>query len=254
MTNVRTPIVEGAIVTPYRFTDRPREMIAFFETLGLRAFLRQGDFAVLAGRSGRVAIHPRATEAGDHQRTALVLGVPDVPTAVTALAEAGLDAIWWDESWGRQASVSGPIGAVSLDAEWEDPYGYDVAEAPDAVDPGVDVVATVRTADIDAATAYFSAFGFSSGPDASPAWVPLRGSERSGVIGLFPTGDDDAAPVMADGDATTEIGIETAEPLDGLAARLRDAGHRVEMVDGSGPRHVVVTDPDGITLEVYAAG
>ncbi len=244
-------LLEGAVVTPYRFTDRPKEVIAFFELIGMRTFLRQDDFAVLAGRSGRVAVHPRTTARAVHDHTSLVLGVPDAMRAAEALQDAGLDATWWDESWGRQASVSGPVGVVTLDSEMDDPYGYDVAETPREPEGGVDVVATVHTGDADAVAAYFASFGFRPGAEASPVWVPLRAGSRSGTIGLFPTGGDDSGP-GADGHVATEIGLETTEPLDALTARLRDAGHAVRVEARSGPSHLVVTDPDGLALEVYA--
>ncbi len=244
-----TPVVAGAVVTAYRFTDRPREVVAFLELLGLRTFLRQDDFTVLAGRAGRVAVHPLATAQAAHEGTSLVLGVPDAAAAAEALSGAGLDATWWDESWGRQAMVPGPVGALTLDTEMDDPYGYDVAEEPETGSSGVDVVATVHTADLDEAAAYFALFGFLPGPDASPDWRPLRAGDHSGIIGLFPTTDRPTG----DGAVSTEIGVETTEALDAVAARLRAAGHPVAVVDDSGPHHLVVTDPDGVELEVYAA-
>jgi hypothetical protein len=237
-----TGVIDGAVVTPYRFTDRPREVVAFLELIGLRTFLRQEDFVVLTGRAGRVAVHPRATQQAPHEHTSLVLGVPDVPLAAHALADAGLDAAWWDESWGRQASVRGPVGILTLDAEMDDPYGYDVAEPPDTAASGVDVVATIRASDLDAVTAYFGLFGFTPGSDASPEWVAMRAGARSGVVGLMP-----GEP------GTVEIGIETTEPLDTLRDRLDAAGHPVAVAEDSGPLHLVVTDPDGNDVEVYAA-
>jgi hypothetical protein len=244
-------LLEGAVVTPYRFTDRPQEVIAFFELIGMRTLLRQDDFAVLAGRSGRIAVHPSATARAGHDHTSLVLGVPDAVRAAQALQDAGLDATWWDESWGRQASVSGPVGVVTLDSEMEDPYGYDVVERPTEAAGGVDVVATVYTGDADAVAAYFATFGFRPGAGASPVWVPLRAGSRSGTIGLFPSVGDDSSPTAA-GHVATEIGLETTEPLDTLAVRLRQAGHPARAVEDSGPRHLVASDPDGIDLEVYA--
>jgi hypothetical protein len=247
--SIRTPVIAGAVVTPYRFTTHPRELVAFLELLGMRTFLRQDEFAVLTGRSGRVAVHPLASARTAHEATTLVLGVPDAVAAAEALTGAGVDATWWDESWGRQASVPGPVGVLTLDAETADAYGYDVAETPAPHGSGVDVVATIYTSEPDEVAAYFALFGFHPGPDASPDWVPLRAGGRSGVVGLFPT--PHAAP--ADGPVPTEIGIETVESLETLAARLRDAGHPVAVVDDAGAHHLVVTDPDGIALEVNAA-
>ena len=237
------------VVTPYRFTDRPREVIDFLELLGLRTLLRQDDFAILAGRSGRVAVHPRATQNRPHEHpSTLVLGVPDVPAAAEELSAAGLDATWWDEAFGRQASVAGPAGLVTLDEEVEDTYGYDVVAEP-AVS-AVDVVATLFPADLQETEAFFRRLGFAPGPDASPDWRSLRAGERSGALGLMaPTSD---APAPSPGrEAYAEIGVETAEALGQLADRLRGAGHAVAVVDDSGPTHLVVRDPDGIELEVY---
>jgi hypothetical protein len=56
-----------------------------------------------------------------------------------------------------------------------------------------------------------------------------------------------------DGSVPTEIGLETSEPLDELAQRVQAAEHPVTVADESGPRHLMMTDPDGFELEVYAA-
>lgn len=242
------------VVTPYRFTDRPREVIDFLELLGLRILLRQDDFAVLAGRSGRVAVHPRATQNRPHEHpTTLVLGVPDVPAASAELTAAGLEVTWWDEAWGRQASVPGPVGVVTLDEEVEDTYGYDVVASDESVGSGVEVVATLLAADLDETERFFGGLGFRAGPGSSPDWRVLQAGDRSGALGLMP-GTPSRSTTAPVGEVSTEIGIQAGEPLDHLAARLRAAGHGVTVVDDSGPTHLVVEDPDGIALEVYEAG
>jgi catechol-2,3-dioxygenase len=238
-------------VCPYRHTDRPREVVEFFELLGLRALLRQADFAILGGYAGHIAVHPTATQIHEHERpTSLVLNVADVPVAVGALSQDGVQAAWWDEAFGRQANVPGPIGVLTLDEEPADLYGYDVPTSVGARHK-VGVIATLYTADFDEASTFFQHLGFNNGAESSDDWRSLRASDRSGAIGLM-RADPHLPRLPVTEAAYTEIGIETSEELTVLENRIRAAGHRVSLVDDSGPLHLVTVDPDGIAIEIYA--
>jgi hypothetical protein len=53
--------------------------------------------------------------------------------------------------------------------------------------------------------------------------------------------------------AAVQLTFETAEPLTDLAARLSGAGFPAEIVTENFGSLVVVTDPDGQPVQVYAA-
>lgn len=157
-------IVPGAVVCPMRFTERAEQIIAFFELLGLHTASRQGSFAVLHGRGGRIAVHPLQTaESISQTLTSLVLEVPDALVAAERLAESGLSTSWWDESFGRQASVVSPMGQLSLNGELDDPYGYQV------FDP-----------------APFSSTSWR--PSSRPIWTPPPGSSGCSASSRLPSG------------------------------------------------------------------
>lgn len=238
------------IVSPYRYTSRPADMRAFFELFGLRVSHRQGDFTVLQAAGGRVVIHPLATsEVTTDHATSLVFAVPDVQRSADVLEASGVSVTWWDESFGRLASMASPVGSVSFDEENDDPYGYD--ETATARPGRVDIVATVYAEDLDAMQSHFQHLGFAAGADSTSNWRPLRAASDSGLIGLL--GGQGELNRLPDGSAATEIGLEVGEPLDELAARLVAAGIQVETVQADGPPHLVVIDPDGIPIEVYRA-
>lgn len=242
--------ITGAVVCPYRFSDRPAAMIDFLELVGLSVIVRRHDYAILQGKGGRVAVHPVATAGNADVRTSLTFDVADAVVATGQLRKAGLEASWWDEAWGRQARVSGPTGQISLNAEMEDFHGYQVS------DPGpspVTVVAVVFTDEMDPLTGFFGRFGFTGGDDEAAGWRPLRAEVGQGVIGVHQAG---RPGLDTDGYLTVALGLETEEPLSELAERLRAAGHRVEnCTAGSEPPTDIlsVTDPDGETIEIHPA-
>ncbi len=248
-TRNRTAITD-LVVSPYRFSDRPGEMIDFLELLGLTVVIRRDDFAVLQGKSGRVAVHPLAgADSVTEPITSLVLEVPDAVAAAEQLTAAGLAASWWDEAWGQQAQIAGPTGLISVNSAMEDFYGYQVSNA--APSP-IEVVAVVFTPDLDAMTDFFAPLGFAPGADQPPGWRPLRAENGRGVIGVHLA---DRPGLDQNGYTTAALGFETTESLPQLAERMRAAGHPVEVVrdNAGGVERIDVTDPDGELVEIQPA-
>lgn len=235
-------------VSPYRFTDRPHEMITFLQAIGLRVETSKDGWADLVGAGGRVGVHPLATSGVTDVTTSLCLLAPDAIAVADQLQRAGLDSRWWDESFGRQAAVRGPYGDLTINEPMTDFHGYqrhDVTPTPG--DPAVTVVAVLFMPDLTMAADFFAAFGF-IGDERLEGWRPLRAGETSGVIGLH-AADREPAP----GDACA-LSFETTEELGALADRLRALGHRVDDEYDAAAPHVTVTDPDGHRIEVHAAG
>jgi hypothetical protein len=233
-----TAIVTHAVVSPLRFTDHPAETTALFELLGLRRAVRQGGFEVLQGGGGRLSIHPLETAASTTvPASSLVLDVPDVVVTSRRLDEAGLTATWWDESWGRQATVAAPFGTLWLNAELVDTYGFEV-QAP--AEPTAGVVVAIVVPDLVAAAEFLAAFGFTPDPGGAPD--VLRGGPGAGALRL----------VQGEGDSSVaSIALETPEPLADVAARLEAAGHAVTRTDGG--TTLTVTAPDGDAVRITRA-
>lgn len=237
------------VVAPMRFTHRSRTMIDFFTVVGLRpAITRDGRWAELAGRSGKVAVHALAdaTQVSD-TTTSLCFQVEDVADTVGHLTAQGFEARWWDEAYGRQGSVTGPYGPFTLTAAMRDTYGYEAHE-PD-VPSVVDVVGIIYAPDLDVATEFFAHLGFQPGVGEAPGWRPLRAPAGAGILGAH-----SASEPRLDGSGWTATGIsfETLEPLEALADRLRDAGHPVtDRIDDVVAPRLDVTDPDGVMVEIH---
>jgi len=233
-------------ISPYHFTDRPHEMTAFLQAVGLRVEASKDGWADLVGAGGRVGIHPLASSGVEAMSTSLCLLAPDAIAVADQLQQAGLEARWWDESFGRQAAVRGPYGELTINEPMTDFHGYqrhDVTPAPG--DPEVTVIAVLFTPDFDVAAGFFAGFGF-VGDESREGWRPLRADETSGAIGLH-TADHDPVPGYACG-----LSFETTEDLSSFADRLRAHGYRVDH-DAIAPQ-VTVIDPDGNRIEVHPAG
>jgi hypothetical protein len=235
-------------ISPYHFTDRPHEMIAFLQAVGLRVEASKDGWADLVGAGGRVGVHPLATSGVTATSTSLCLLAPDAIAVADQLQQDGLEARWWDESFGRQAAVRGPYGELTINEPMTDFHGYqrhDVRPAPG--DPQVTVVAVLFMPDFEAAADFFAAFGF-VGEEVLEGWRPLRAGATSGAIGLH-AADGEPVPGYACG-----LSFETTEDLPALADRLRALGYQVDDdCDATAP-HVTVTDPDGDRIEVHSAG
>lgn len=247
------------VVCPYRFSAEPPAMIAFLELLGLRLALRTADrsFGILSGRGGRVAVHSAGSSAVavPAGRTSLSLEVSDAASAYDGLVGAGLNAVVWDEAYGKQVGIRDPFGhGIWVNERMRDVYGY-VTHKESAPSP-VEVSAVYYTPDLGAAASFFGSLGF-DGPAGLEGWRPLRGGEGSGVIGLH-DGVSQSGPHSADDpvspSALVGIAVQTTEALPDLTARLRAAGHPVRVDDDCAAPHHTVTDPDGCELELHQAG
>lgn len=254
-------------LSPYRYSTDVPAMVRLLEVAGLTTIISStsGRFAILVGRNGRVGVHATSnTVTGSPAGgTTLSFEVPDVDAAAAELQGAGLDVVTWDESYGRHAGVHEPRGGgVWINEEMRDFYGYEQV-APAADPRPVDVITVYFTPDFAAAEEFFAHFGFHhvrsprSGGDEDPSWRSLRSAEPLGVVGLhhaervpdFPAGSP-ADPVAPP--SLVALGLETAEPLEEVAAALRTAGFAdAVVVDEGGDVHVSVSDPDGKRIEIH---
>lgn len=249
---------------PYRFSERPEEMIRFLETLGLvRRVTAGGEFyGELAAAEGSVAVHgvtperPADTGASPGE-TQLSFVTGDARGTADRLEQSGLRSLWWDESYGRHAAVTGPHGEGVRFTEDGDRHGYR-EHAGDVPASGLRVVAVRGCEDRPADVDFFARLGYV--PDwsrSSAGWMPLEGV--GGVIGLHGLVGDVPAPaaeVPAGAHnpggriATARLGFETAEDLDALRRRLVAAGYAAERRGGPDPA-VIVEDPDGMRVEIH---
>ena len=148
-------------ISPYHFTDRPHEMIAFLQAVGLRVEASKDGWAELVGAGGRVGDSHPGQLGVKAMSTSLCLLAPDAIAVADQLQQAGLEARWWDESFGRQAAVRGPYGELTNNEPMTDFHGYqrhDVTPAPG--DPEVTLVAVLFTPDFELAAGFFAGFGF----------------------------------------------------------------------------------------------
>lgn len=246
-------------VFPLRFTADPVAMIAFLRTLGMAPVITAGDdaFGDLSAGAGRVMIHSvrgavSGAAAGD---TDLCLAVRDAEAAAATLDEAGLTVSVWDESYGKQGRIGGPVGeGVSLNEDQVDLYGFHGHDASVA-DPGLSVMAVLSSDDFARDTEHFAGLGFDPVGPGGQGWRELRGPSGAGSIGLHqpaqgdrrtrPTGDEFGDCLQV------KIGFSTTEGLGSLAARLTGAGYPARAIEGEGVRSVHVTDPDGQHVEIH---
>lgn len=241
-------------VLPIRFSSDPPAMIAFLRTLGLGDVVTtDGDgFAELRAGAGRVLVH--GAEGSDSNAapgtTDLCLQVPSVDDAAAELERRGVEAKVWDESYGRQAAVTGPLGeTIGINEEQHDLYGYRGHDGE--ADERLVVVAVRPSTDFAADREFFARFGFVA--DAGDeSWQALRSD--GGVVGLHLPGVDASARETGSvwgRSATVRLGFETSEPLEQVADRLVAAGYEARVVDADGIRSVKLTDPDGVPLEIH---
>ena len=241
MTTDKPLSVSSFQVCPYRFTDQPEQLRDFFQDVGLRPVIGRSGFTVMRGSGGLLGIHPLATaESTDRVSTGFGLEADDARRAAEDLQAAGLEARWWDESWGRQAAVHGPQGEIMINEPLRDTYGYEQASAEAATD--VEVVGILFSPDLDDWSAFFARLGFTG--DADPGWRELRASAGSGAIGLHIA----EAPTIP---VASGLSFTVRESLPEFADRMRALGHQIDDVPDAEAPHVEVLDPDGIRLEVH---
>lgn len=242
-------------VFPLRFSSNPPAMIEFLRILGMTDVVTtDGDvFAELMAGAGRVMVH--RAETSDSNATSgttdLCLQVPSVDDAAAGLERLGVEVRVWDESYGRQASVVGPMGeSIAINEEQTDLYGYR-GHAGDA-DRRLVVTAVRPSTDFAADAHFFAQLGFRPDAGGNQWWLGLGGP--GGVIGLHMPGDQPAtreagSPIGRS--ATVRLGFQTTEDLGELAARLVESGYEARLVEETGIRSVKLTDPDGCLLEIH---
>ncbi|GAA3626246.1 VOC family protein [Microlunatus ginsengisoli] len=241
-------------VFPMRFSADPAPLIEFWRTLGLRQLDgASGGYAEFAAASGLLAVHPAepAGSGASPGQTTLNVAVADVDVEADRLAAAGWPTRVRDEPYGRQGVVTGPAGRlIGLNAI---PSRGGEVDGGQRIAASLDVVAVWYSDDFTADAAFFGAFGFEPfGSLDNPWWCDLRAARRrGGVIGLHGTGGGGPAAGGA-GPALVQLGFETSEPLDALAARLVAAGYAdARVTDGEAGIAVEVADPDGQRVEVH---
>lgn len=233
-------------VSPYRFTDRPAEVRAFLEAVGLQSVLKRDGFAVLRGAAGAVVVHPlESADTTDRETTSFCLETDDARAAADGLAEDGVPTRSWDEAFGRRAAVVGPEGEISVSEPMTDVYGY-TAHPPGGKSGccDVDVISVFFTSQLDNWEAFFQRFGFGASVRAS-GWRELRSGAESGVIGLHAS---EPTPPPADRHG---LSFKTSEPLREFVVRMRGLGYEVTEEPQAQAPHVTVTDPDGQRIEIH---
>lgn len=245
-------------ITPYRFTHDVPRLVAFLEAVGLRRSVTTAGlgFAVMvAEHGGAVGVH----QAGDAEtgasagETQLVFSVDSADDAARTLRQYGLDAITWDESYGRHAGVLDPTGGGIWINEEQDRYGY---QSHDVAPGGGAAVTAVRySTDMAADEAFFAAFGLARHGHGDEWWTPLTG-DAVGILGLHkPSGDEPPYRATPGAPLPTvslvSLGFETTRDLAELAAVLTDAGFPAEVVTDEAATKVHVTDPDGCHVEIH---
>lgn len=251
----------------YRFSADVPAMALFLDAIGLRRQVHTaGDgFVTFAGSSGGVALHSSERSApgalpGDTQ---LSFDVPDAGAAKAVLNNAGLSAKMWDESYNRTLGVEDSLGrGIWINEAPSDGYGYEVIpdESPAINLPAndIDVVAVHPSDDFERDRKLFAAFGFEPVSDGSENRQALRAQPGTGTIGLHPPFGVTPAPRERTADNPVgapiriDLGFETDEPMNVIAARLVAAGYADARVDeqpfGSS---VIVTDPDGCSVQIH---
>lgn len=209
-------------IQPQRLSPAATAMIDFFVALGLyRAASDAAGGATFVGRSGRVRV----------QQAASATGGPTVLTLVT------------DDRSGTQDTVTSPAGLVIRlePAEFGGAGDHDLRDQ--AVASSMDVVAICAIADVEREAEFFRRFGFAA-IESGEGYVPLTAGPGSGVIGLRAVDGPSDSPYGPD------LGVETSEPFDALAARMQAAGYEATTNEDSSGVWVGVVDPDGQTLEI----
>jgi hypothetical protein len=227
--------IDDCIVRPLRFTDDIAAMRGFLELLGTapRVESSRGGWVSMVGGAGMLALHEAATSdtGGTAGETRLSFEGTDLEALADRLAAGGWDdATIWDEAYGRVLSVTDPAGVRVWVDSHDDDYGYRVH------DPGRDwrwsVMPVRSTAAVEGYVRFLGRFGL-------PVDAGGSGPTLGGHVGLVR---------LESGPESVRLGFATEEPLDDVAARLREAGHDPTV---EGPRLTVV-DPDGQPVVVDA--
>lgn len=243
---------------PLRYSADPAAMIRFLTHLGMARVVTAGadNFATLtAGGGGSVMVHSvhGADATVTPGETVLCFATEDADEAAAQLDGMGVEVAVWDESYGRQAMAVSPSGgAVWINEEMTDLYGYAGHQRP-ATDPRLVVAAIVPTVDFGADRAFFERFGFTSDPGANEWWEEMRSD--GGVVGLHRPEEGWVALTSSDDPRyrypRIHLGFQTSAPLEEVRDHLAAGGYPAEIVRVPEATKVHVTDPDGQVLEIH---
>lgn len=251
------------VVRPVRFTDNVDAMRAFLCTLGLTPRVESasgGWVDMVAGggdaAGGMVALHAARDSARGAPSgfTALSFEAQDIDLLAQRLQGAGVPGVTvYDEAYGRVLTCNDPLGdSIAVDERSTDLYGY--RRHDDSAPASGWRVLAIRFADpAGSYGSFLEALGLERRADASEhfaAYAVDRG--RFGAVGLHPP-TDQAGLFMGEAGAV-RLSFETTEPLDVVRDRLQRDGHPAELRGEAFGSVLEVRDPDGVAVEVLAAG
>lgn len=207
-------------VQPQRFSSAPSAMIDFFGALGLyRSGSEAAGGATFVGRSGRVRVQQAGSAAG-------------TPTVLTLVTDGGS---------GTPGQVRSPAGlSIRFEPLEIEGRGGGKDLRDQTVASSMDVVAICSVTSVEREAEFFSRFGYEA-VEAGDGYLPLTAGPDSGVIGLRAVGE---------AGLSVDLGVETSEPFDALAARLQAAGYEATTNEDRSGVWIGVADPDGQALEI----
>lgn len=228
----------------YRGTNDVDNMVAFLQTLGMGpVFYREDDddLIYVPGLGGLIALYENpdrgrparaelAFQTNDHEAAARLFQSYDVKVDTPEQSEQ--DGVTVLDVNGQS------IWVTEIQGEFAKP----------AVEPTVEVLALRYTPRPFSDGEFFEVLGFTNQWDGAADWRLLAADEPAGRIGLAPGNVRGCDP----GQASVQLGFDTSEPLDQLAARLKAAGYCTgDIVSDTETPFLTVTDPDGITTAVF---
>jgi hypothetical protein len=242
------------VVRPVRFTDQLDEMRSFLEVLGLRARIEsdRGTWVDMVAGAGMVALHSAADSAtgAGHGETRLSFEAEDVYALGRRLeAQSVGDVVVYDEAYGQVLTCTDPLGdPVHIDGRSEDLYGYRLHQA--SPDPRIAVAPVLFTDPTGEYNGFLDALGFSRESGGDEYFVTYTASDEAGQIGLHYIYDGEL-PIV-EGPAAVHLTFTTTEPLEDVAAKLKDAGYGdAEISADEFVALVSVTDPDGRECQIH---
>ena len=254
MNNSGTHTRSGLVVRPVRFTEDVAAMRSFLETLGLapRVEAESGSWVDMVAGGGMVALHDAASSGtgGAHGQTRLSFEADDVDALAGSLKEAGFaDATVHDENYGRILTVTDPLGDFVVDERSGDLYGYRLHDI-DRANKAWRVVPVRFTDEGPAYAGFLHALGLTGEPNDSYATFAASGGEH-GYVGVHHVYDENL-PIVAGPGAASHLTFTTAEDLEQVADRLREAGHTdVSITREEFGAFITVTDTDGQEVPVH---
>jgi hypothetical protein len=246
------------VVRPVRFTPDVRAMQRFLELIGLRPWIvtERGSWSDMSCGAGRVALHDAASSAFGHLpgQTTMSFEADDVATLARHLTGAAVPEVTiYDEAYGRVLTCQDPEGAtITVDERATDLYGYQLRAEPSPVQ-SLRVMPIRFTDPAGPYGPFLRALGLTPAGEINPHYVNFLASDGTqGEVGLHHVFGDEL-PIVPDGRSpAVQLCFESAEPLEGIAARLQGAGFEPAIVTEDFGRVLSVTDPDGQPVQVHA--